>query len=136
MPEFDLTEDYNGGQPPKQQIEIVPTEGDVRLEANGNLEHYIGYWSTVGNIQQLFNDYYEMQGAIQVIQSQQSLMQDRILELQRNRELEEEFPDLGAAGEYCEEIRAMLKKANDGYNKMILKTLEKKKIYDILAVED
>ena len=106
------------------------------MEANGNLEHYIGYWSTVGNIQQLFNDYYEMQGAIQVIQSQQSLMQDRILELQRNRELEEEFPDLGAAGEYCEEIRAMLKKANDGYNKMILKTLEKKKIYDILAVED
>lgn len=135
MPKFDLYNDtYNN--PPSQQLEIVPADGDMKMDPSGNLEHYTGYWSHIGNIQTLFNDVEIIRGQVDLQEKKQKEMEDRIHELQRNRELEERFPDLEAAGEYCEEIRAMLKKANDGYAKMIEKTLEKEKIYNILNTDE
>lgn len=136
MPKFDLYDDtYNN--PPTQNLEIVPADGDLKMDPSGNLEHYTsGFWSHIGNIQTLFNDFEIFRGQFDLLEKKQKEMEDRIMELQRNRELETKFPDLEAAGEYCEEIRAMLKKANDGYEKMVKKTLEKEKIYDILNTDE
>jgi hypothetical protein len=139
MPKFELDTFMDYSATPnkeKQELKVVPEEGDLRLDTYGNIEVYRGnYWQYVGDLQNLFNDISIMKGQIDLMESKQKHMEDRIAELVRNRELEDKFPDLAAAGEYCEEIRVMLKRANDGYAKMVEKTLEKLHIFEELQKE-
>lgn len=139
MPSFELNSFTDYSKMPnevKQELMVVPDESDVRISSAGYLEVYRGgYWQVVGDIQRLFNDASINDARIDTTELRLKNMEDRIAELVRNRELEDEFPDLAAAGEYCEEIRVMLKRANDGYEKMIGKTLEKMEIFKELQRE-
>ena len=136
MPKFTITS-TSGTSDPDQTLYFESSDGDVQVDNMGNIRYYASYgWVQIGNIQTLFSDVYLLQSSVDIMEKKQKQMEDRIAELVRNRELEEEFPDLGAAGEYCEELRVMLKKANDGYYKMIQKTLEKKEIFEALLDDE
>ena len=150
MPKFEIIDTYttnsDGSPGNKNQVELVPEEGDLRVY-NGCLEKWQwSGWQYVGHLDELFNEVLKHSSDLILLKS----WRDEILHAEEERRRketdsvvwEEQWEDLKMAGDCLRsmrkahlEIKCRLIEMEREYDKMIELTKAKQKTFDILAAD-
>lgn len=132
MPKFHLTNEYD---PNPHQLQLEPSEGDLRIDEYGMIEkcNSVGSWNYVCNINDLIKDVdtakVDVADHAVWIDEQKQKQKD----IESDLELEKEYDDLREAGEYLRKIQEHKKIIEDWYQKMSVQTRAKKKTFETLA---
>ena len=135
MPKFELYEDKYA-TPPVQTMEIVPEDGDLRINKMDTLEkcNEYGSWIIVGRLNDLFLECEDSRERLIPLEAWKTRQDEKDKVDLVGAELEGKFDDLASAGKHLRMLEKMLRVARKSYDSLETEVHERLKTFERLDV--